>query len=560
MKSVPPLFFLGLLLMATRLEGALTLAGIFTDQAVLQREAAVPVWGWADPGAEIVLEFAGQKVTTLTGSDGKWITKLAAMAASAEPRVLKITAGDQSLTRSEVLVGDVWLCSGQSNMDASMSTPSPVLREAITKAGNPHLRLFATLNQFPDAPVQDTTGRWEPATPETVKRWTAVGYLFGLRIQRELGVPVGIVCSARGGTQIETWLPTAMLAANPANQFFLQKHAEAVQRLPETMADYQKASEEFRRQFPDAKAIASENQSRRERGEQRIRQPREPAGRPGSATNPAACYNGKIAPLLPYALKGVLWYQGEGNVFGFSGYPSQMADLIRAWREGFQIPSLPFIATELAPLGPPSKRPEDAARARFGEALAKVEKNDPLAWVVTIVDGGDPEDIHPAQKEIPGERFAAMALAKVYGRNLVAHGPRLESWKAEAGKAVLKFSSVGGGLVARSLQLGGHSLSGDKIEGFELAGADRKLVRAEARVVGNDTLVIESPEVPQPVAVRYAWGAFPLCNLFNQEGFPAYPFRTDSWPWKTPADVPPAKNIERAAIPGTPAPRLAPAP
>jgi sialate O-acetylesterase len=138
----------------------------------------------------------------------------------------------------------------------------------------------------------------------------------------------------------------------------------------------------------------------------------------------------------------------------------------------------------------------------------------------------------------------------VYGRNLVAHGPRLESWTAEAGKAVLKFSSVGGGLVARSLQLGGHSLSGDKLEGFELAGADRKLVRAEARVVGNDTLVIESPEVRQPVAVRYAWGAFPLCNLFNQEGFPAYPFRTDSWPWKTPADVPPAKNIERAAIPG----------
>ena len=541
MKKIPSFFLLTWLVMATHLQAALTLAGIFSDQAVLQREMAVPVWGWADPGAEIVLEFAGQRVTTIAGSDGKWMVKLAAMAASEEPRVMKVTTGDQSLTRAEVLVGDVWLCSGQSNMGVSMSIPNPILREAITKAGNPQLRLFATLDQFPDAPVQETTGRWEPATPDTVKRWTAVGYLFGLRIQREIGVPVGILSSARGGTQIESWLPADLLAANPANQFFLRKYTDAVRRLPEAMPDYQKASEVFQKQFPDANAIARENQARRERGQQAIVPPREPAGRPGISSNPAACYNGKIAPLLPYALKGVLWYQGEGNVFGFSGYPSQMADLIRSWREGFQIPNLPFIATELAPLGQPSTHPEDAARARFGEALAKVEKNEAQAWVVTIVDGGDPLDIHPAQKEIPAERFAAMALAKVYGRNLVAHGPRLESWKTEAGKAVLKFSSVGGGLVARSLQLGGHSLSPDRLEGFELAGDDRKLVRAEARVVGTDTLVIESPEVPQPVAVRYAWGAFPLCNLFNLEGFPAYPFRTDGWPWKTPADVSPVK-------------------
>ncbi len=535
--------------MATRLQAALSLAGIFTDQAVLQREVPVPVWGWADPGAEIVLEFAEQKVTTLAGHDGKWMARLAAMAASAEPRVLKITAGGESLTRSEVLVGDVWLCSGQSNMAASMSVPNPVLREAIASASNPQLRLFATLDQFPDAPAQDTTGRWEPATPETVKRWTAVGYLFGLRIQREIGVPVGILCSARGGTPIESWLSGEVLATNAANQFFLQKHAEAVQRLPEAMADYQRAREVFQKQFPDAKALASENQSRRERGQQAIVPPREPAGRPGSAMNPATCYNGKIAPLLPYALKGVLWYQGEGNVFGFSGYPSQMADLIRSWREGFRIPNLPFIATELAPLGQPSTQPEDAARARFGEALAKVEKDNAQTWVVTIVDGGDPLDIHPAQKEIPADRFAAMALAKVYGRNLVAHGPRLESWKAESGRAVLRFSSVGGGLVARSLLLGGHSLSAARLEGFELAGADRKLVRAEARIVSHDTLVLESPEVPEPVAVRYAWGKFPLCNLFNLEGFPAYPFRTDSWPWKTPADVPSGKSVEPVTVP-----------
>ena len=234
----------------------------------------------------------------------------------------------------------------------------------------------------------------------------------------------------------------------------------------------------------------------------------------------------------------MLWYQGEGNVWGFTAYPSQMADLMRVWRDGFGLPGLPFLMTELAPLGQPSPQPQDSDRARFGEALSKTAKADGNAWVITIVDGGDPLDIHPVKKEIPAGRFAAMALAKVYGKPGIAHGPVLNSWQAAGVGAVLKFDAAGGGLVAKQVNLGGHeSGRGQPGYGFELAGADRKFVRAEARIEGKDTVIVTSPNVQQPVAVRYAWAAFPLCNLFSAEGFAAYPFRTDDWPWQTPPDA-----------------------
>jgi sialate O-acetylesterase len=259
-----------------------------------------------------------------------------------------------------------------------------------------------------------------------------------------------------------------------------------------------------------------------------------PDGAPGWHRNPAVCFNGKIAPIVPFAIKGVLWYQGESNVTGFAVYPSQMADLMRLWRGLFGLPQLPFIMTELAPYGPVVTSPEDSARARFGEALAKTTKADDHAWVITIVDGGNPTNIHPGKKEIPGERFAAMALAKVYGRTNVAHGPRLESWKAEGSQVTVKFTSVGRGLTVKAINLSGHDVAGEAPHGFELAGADQKFFSATARITGQDTVAVSSPNVSKPIAVRYAWANFPLCNLYNQEGFPAYPFRTDDWPWLNP--------------------------
>jgi len=510
----------------------LRLGGLFGDHMVLQRELPVPIWGWAAAGENVTVEFAGQKKTGTADSTGKWMVRLDPMPASAESRTLTVT-GSSSITKNDVLVGDVWLCSGQSNMGIPMSVPgNDCLQRKIHEANHPQLRLIQVLHQFPNQPVLDTKGAWRLAQPDAVQGWPAISYLFGEQIQTELGVPVGIIVAAMGGTPIESWMSHDVLQANPANTGYLKNYEQALRQLPESLANYEKELAAFKQRFPDEQSLASENSARRGRGEPVLQEPQKPKIGPNSPRNPAACFNGKIAPIVPFAIRGVLWYQGEGNVLHFDKYSSQMADLMRQWRELFELPELPFFMTELAPLGQPAARPEDSARARFGEALAKTSKADGNAWVITIVDGGDPDNIHPAKKEIPAGRFAAMALAKVYGRPGIAHGPLLASWETDNGKAIVRFESVGGGLVSRTVNLGGHEVGGGVVQGFELAGADRRFFPASARIAGSDTIVVSSPDVPTPVAVRYAWAGFPLCNLYNQEGFAAYPFRTDDWPFQ----------------------------
>lgn len=508
------------------------LAGMFGDHMVLQRNMPVPVWGWAAAGENVTVEFAGQKKSAVAGPDGRWSVKLDPLPACMEPRDLLVTGGN-SITKKDVLVGDVWLCSGQSNMGIPMDIPgNACLQERIHNANNPQLRLLQVIHQFPGQPAADLKGEWRLARADAIGNWSAIGYLFGDRIQTTLGIPVGIISAAMGGTCIESWVSREVLSANPANEFYLEKSKRDIEQLPKALAKYEKDLATFKQHYPDTGSLASENAARQKRGEPELREPRMPDDAPDVPRNPAACFNGKIAPLAPFAITGVLWYQGEGNVTRFAEYPSQMADLMRLWRGLFGLPKLPFIMTELAPLGQPAASPEDSPRARFGEALAKTAKTDGNAWVITIVDGGDPNNIHPAKKEIPGERFAAMALAKVYGRTDLAHGPLLDTWTTAKEKAVVKFGSVGSGLAVKKVNLGGHEVDDDSVHGFELAGPDCKFFPATAHIEANDTVVASSAEVPNPVAVRYAWAAFPLCNLFNKEGFAAYPFRTDDRPFE----------------------------
>lgn len=515
----------------------LKLAGIFTNHAVLQRDRAVPVWGWAEPGAEVTLEFADQKVSATAGADGKWMARLEPMPASSEARTLVVDckATHQRLQISDLLVGDLWLCSGQSNMGICMDIPSNAyLQECIKKANNQNLRYFGAWNQFRDQPAADNGGAWQSATDGKVKGWSAIPYIFGDKLQRELGVPVGVVVSPMGGTPIETWIPREVLQANPAGVEFIARHEKLVTAYPEAKEKHDKALAEFKAKFPDAKALEAENAARKLRGEPPLREPAPPGGAPDSGQNPSACFNGKIAPLVPMALKGVLWYQGEANHAKFADYPGLMNGLMKSWRNLFEAPNLPFIMTELAPYKEPSDQPEDSTRSRFGEGLAQLAKADGNAWVITIVDGGEPKEIHPPKKEIPGERFAAMALAKIYGKEGMAHGPVFNSCQAQSGGLAVKFDAAGKGLVAKAVNLAGYQLSASELRGFEIAGEDRRFVRASASIQGTDTVLVHSDEVVSPVAVRYAWGAFPLCNLFNTEGFAAYPFRSDDWPWPTP--------------------------
>jgi sialate O-acetylesterase len=504
--------------------GELHLAGVFSDSAVLQRDAPMPVWGWARPGAQVTVEFAGQKRTGKADTTGKWRVTLDAMPASAEPRTLVATSSEprDQTQAPDLLVGDVWLCSGQSNMGFTMAACArthPPLQRRMEKANNLLLRLGSVPVTWPAKPLRDIACTWRAAAPDSARVFSAIGYLFGERVQREIGVPVGIINGSRGGTWIENWLPQEHVETLPSCELYMKQYRKALADYPEAKSRHEKR--------------LVENKKRVQRGEKPLAAPRQPRG-PDSYNGPGRLFNGMIAPLVPYPLKGVLWYQGEGNVWEFSVYDQKMVGLINSWRGLWKQPDLPFFMTELAPFNPHSPEPQDSARCRFGVTLAKAAETAGNAWTITITDGGEQNDIHPRYKEIPAERFAAMTLAKVYGKEGVCHGPLLKSWKAEAGKAILTFAAAGDGLQARTVTLDGHNLPADKLVGFELAGKDRRFFRATARTKGSDTAVVSCPNVPRPVAVRYAWANFPLCNLYNKKGFAAYPFRTDDWPWPTP--------------------------
>jgi sialate O-acetylesterase len=523
----------------------LRFAGIFTDHAVLQRDMEIPVWGWGEPGEKVTVTFASQSKTATADAHGKWMVRLDSMPASSDGLKLLVqsTVKARSVTLSDILVGDVWLCSGQSNMGSTMAECAgkhPPLKSRLEKVNNPLLRLGTVPYSSPAEPLTDVAAAWLPADPKSASGFTAIGYLFGEIIQPEIGVPVGIINASRGSTCIENWTPAKVVENGPENIGYLKKYREALEAYPRAKASYENDLAEFMRFSADKAALQAENTARQLRGEKPLQKPVMPRG-PEHTDRPGSLFNGMISPILPYALKGVLWYQGEGNVWDFAIYDQKMLTMIKTWRGLWGQEKLPFFMTELAPFlneFPPlrqySPTPRDSARTRFGVALAKGAVDAGNAWTITITDAGKLHDIHPPQKEIAAGRFAARVLAEVYRKQGVSHGPTLKSWRVEGGKAILTFDSAGQGLEARAVALDVHELAADKLLGFELADKERNFSPAHAEVQGTNTVVVSCLEVPEPTAVRYAWSDFPLCNLYNKEGFATYPFRTDDWPWATP--------------------------
>jgi len=508
-------------------QAELKISGVFSHNAVLQRNMPLPVWGSATPGSKITVSFANQTKNCITNKNGEWRVILDAQEASKVPQTLLVNSSESKELRIDnILVGDVWLCSGQSNMVLSIGycvRSHPKLRQRLEKVDNKFLRLGikAKSNYGENKHNDDFT--WKSADPTTAKSFSAIGFLFGVQIQREVDVPVGIIQSAVGGSYIEQWLPNEKLTELPACEAFVKKYKKAVIEYPQVLG-------EFNKLYPTKEALISENKTRQLKGEKKLKVPVDPK----IWKVPSQLFDGMIDPLVSYPLKGVLWYQGEGNVWQFSSYDKMMIGLIQSWRKLWNQPDLPFIMTELAPFNKHQAIPHDSARSRFGETLAKAATIAGNAWTITITDGGEQADIHPRYKEIPADRFAAMALAKVYGKNTICHGPVLKSWQAVEGKAILTFSSTGKGLEAKTVVLDNYKLSANQIVGFELADAKRRFYPAKAEIRDGNTIVLSHPEVKTPIAVRYAWGNFPLSNLYNKEGFSTYPFRTDDWPWKTP--------------------------
>lgn len=477
----------------------LRLASLFTDHVVIQREQVVPVWGWAKPGDGITVRFSEQTKTTKADKDGKWLVKLDPMPAAMEGGELKVESSDGSgsLTLTDVVVGDVWLCSGQSNMHFPMKNVREAAAE-IRAANNPAIRFFYVEPQFAQKPMGDVQGTWQQVSPETVERCSAVAYYFARDLQEKLGLPIGLVTSSVGGTRIETWMQTQTLAALGLAGPLIKKWEEIpAQEFADIVAAY-KEHQRYRWQvYPDLVRAA------KAQGAPVPPEPARPEKRPHDC--PGALHNGMITPLQPFAIRGTIWYQGEGNIG--SPYdkllPAMIADWRKVWGGG-----MPFLIVQL----PPHK----TITPQFREAQFRVWQSMPHTAMVVTTDVGDAEEIHPPYKRPIGERLALAARAIAYGEPITYSGPVFESMEIDGSRAVISFTHVGGGLMAK----------GDALEGFVIAGADGRFFPGRAVIEGS-TVVVSSDEVSKPRFVHFGNDKVPKVNLFNSEGLPAVPFCSD---------------------------------
>ncbi len=460
-----------LALMYSPLNAELKLPSMFTSGAVLQQGMAVPVWGWADPGAEVTVSFAGQTKSAKAGDDGKWSVKLDALEMNKEPAVMTVAAGDTKLEVADVLVGEVWFCSGQSNMEWTVG--GAIIPDFVNADELPMIRHIKVPHVRAPEPAEDFSGQWRVCNSQTFRSFTAVGFYFAYQLEKELDCPIGLIGCNWGGTRIEPWTP------------------------PQGFAQVE--------ELADAKI-----------------------------NDGSTMYNGMAAAVQPYAIRGALWYQGESNGREGESYFHKMKALVLGWRATWGQGEFPFYFVQLANFQKPNEDPAGGdGWARLREAQLKTIREVPKTGMAVITDVGDAADIHPRNKYDVGSRLALWALANDYGKkDLVFSGPLLEEMKVTGNKVRLTFEHVGSGLMAAKKE-SEKSIEPprpvDQLEGFAIAGEDKKWVWAEA-VIDGDAVVVSSPEVPNPVAVRYGFSMNPVkANLYNREGLPASPFRTDNW-------------------------------
>ena len=499
-----------------------TLPKFFGDHMILQRDQEVAVWGWSDPQQEVRVSFGGQTRQTRADAQGNWKVNLDPMPASAEGRELVV---NDSLRFKNVLVGDVWLCSGQSNMEWTLRGALNA-KEEIAAADHPairHIKIERASGDLPRMDVRQVKG-WDVCQPDKSGEFTAVGYFFARELHQALKVPIGIVNSSWGGTVIEPWTPPAGFYQVPELSTIASKIKAADPSTHEGRQAYLKALEEMNQWLPQARSAV-------EKGERPAAMPAMPSLGSGGRV-PTTLYNEMIHPLTPLAIKGVIWYQGESNEGdGFAYLPKMMA-LIKGWREVWKQPKdLPFYFVQLANFKTSPNHPAGGD----GWAPLREAQRKSLALAHTgmavAIDVGESGDIHPKNKQDVGKRLARWALADAYGKDVIPSGPLFEKIMIEGGRIRVHFQYTGSGLmVARKEGLeSAREIPGATLREFAVAGKDRVWQHADASIDGN-TVVVSSGKVPEPVAVRYAYRMNPTeANLYNKEGLPASPFRSDDW-------------------------------
>ena len=505
---------LGLLLSATLLpigtaRADVTLPAVVGNHMVLQRDQPLPIWGWADPGEEVTVTFGENKATATADASGKWQIKFPAMQAGG-PLEMTI-AGKNSIKLTNILMGEVWVGSGQSNMQWSVMASANAEQE-IAAAKFPKIRLFSVPLVPSGAPARDVNARWVECSPATVGQFSAVLYFFGRELHTTLDVPIGLINTSWGGTRIEPWIPPAGFAS----QKTLKKELDNLQS---TLKNYQavlKANIKILRPWFD---IAEKAAAAGEEIPDPPVLPGHPLNSNGALTG---LYNGMVHPLVPYAIRGVIWYQGESNRGQGMYYHELMKGLIQGWRTVWGQGDFPFLFVQLAPFrygGSETALPEiwEAQTATLAV---------PNTGMAVITDIANLGDIHPTNKQDVGKRLALWALARTYNKEKVAYsGPLYESMTVELDEARIKFKHAEGGLLSRDSK---------PLTWFSVAGADRKFHPASATISG-DTVVVRSDKVMTPVAVRFGWNQLAEPNLINKAGLPASPFRTDDWNDSQPA-------------------------
>lgn len=503
-----------LALLLPRVTGAaIKLPAIFGNHMVLQQNQPDRIWGWAEPGEQLVVTFAEQTHETKAGADGKWQVTLQPLPAGG-PHVLTIR-GSETITLNDVLVGEVWICSGQSNMAWAVQQSNDADLE-IRTANFPQIRLISVPQVGTQEPQTDFQGQWKVCSPETVGDFSGVGYFFGRQLHQTLHVPIGLIDNAWGGSACEAWIRRDLLAADERYQPLLERWAGI-----EKNYDHEKAMAQFRQQqeaHRDAVAKAKAE------GKQPPQPPRPPQNLLRGNARPANIYNGVLKPTIGYGIRGAIWYQGESNAGRAYQYRELFPLMIRSWREEWQQGDFPFYWVQLADFRMEKPQPEESDWAELREAQTMTMERLPRTGQAVIIDAGEAQDIHPRNKQVVAMRLARWALAKDYGLSLAHRSPQYESLSVEGGKVRIKFAHVGSGLKAFDVA---------ELQGFAVAGADRKFVWASGKVIADDQVEVSSPDVAEPVAVRYAWADNPVCNLYSKEGLPVTPFRSDDWPGVT---------------------------
>lgn len=505
--------------------GDVRLPRVFGDHMVMQRDVPLPVWGWAEPGEAVTVRLVGPgggaaerdeaarddaAAQVTAGSDGKWFVRLPAVGAGG-PYTLRVQ-GRNVVELTDVRIGEVWVCSGQSNMEWGLRA-SENGKQVVAQADHPEIRFLRLGWKTAPAPLDDCQAEWKLCTPENVdaKGWfnpglTAIGYYFARDLQAELHVPVGIIQTTWGGTRIEGWIPRAGYEA--------MQMAEPLMLIDEAPARHRGAVEAavtaIESWLPTARAALTA-------GQEPAAPPAWPAHPLDNNREPTGIFNGQVSPLIPYAMRGVLWYQGESNRGDAMAYRDKMEALIRGWRALWNQGEFPFYYVQLAPFEYDDDRGPLALPQIWEAQTAALAI--PNTGMAITVDIGNVADIHPRNKLDVARRLLCWALARTYGRtDLVYSGPLYKRMSIDGGAVRVEFEHARG-LATRD---------GGPLTWFTVAGADRVFHPAEARIDG-ETVLLRAAEVPEPVAVRFAWDQVATPNLVNGAGLPAGPFRTDNW-------------------------------